>query len=686
MHPGTQNEMKQLTDPRLDVLEHIKIPFWLFDVENLNIVWANQQGLRFWCANTFEEISRRDFSKDISVTVKNHLLQVKRDCIETGQSVCENWTLYPNNIPQNGEVVLSPFIFDDGESALLIHLVLERKYETSDTLRSAQALMHTSAMISLYDEDHNLLYSNPSARAISSTTNERLDDKIVHSNDLHEIAMMLNSVGACDKEILVNTPRGNVWHSTNFQKSMDPVTGKHAILCSSIDISDRKKAQQEAYTLAHTDALTGLPNRMALFEHLNRLCVDANHDFGLLFLDLDRFKIVNDSLGHTIGDMLLKEVGNRLKHFIRSHSGLVSRLGGDEFVIIIQDSGDKVYMHQVLNDVLDVLGKDVSIEGYNIPLTPSIGVCLYPADGDNSTTLMQHADVAMYSAKAAQMGYQFFEPSMNKQAEKRLELEHDLLNAIKEEQFELYYQPKVSSTDYRITGMEALIRWIHPEKGIISPADFIPVAEETGLINKIGEWVIREAMTQQSIWGNSAFDIVVAINISPVQFRNPELLALIRHYAQETKCNTRCIEFEITESLLLGDSNHVTELLDELSSEGYRIALDDFGTGYSNLAYLSDYPLTCLKIDQQFVMNIKQTAILSMVIKMGKMMNLKLVAEGVETVQQIAWLKQAQCDELQGYYFSKPLPASEATTFIKTYEFPSSDQVDFVERQLRKAA
>ncbi len=673
--------MKVISDPRLSVLESVKIPFWIFDVQSLRIRWANKEALAYWKASSADEISVRDFSKDISVSVKNHLQGVLNDCIETGESRTESWTLYPEGVPHTAEAVLSPFVQGD-YSALLVHIVYERKDETSDTLRSAQALMHTSAMITLYDESGTLLYSNPAARAVAKYPNERLDQKLASPKDLLDINVLLKSTGSCAMEVQVRTSSGVVWHSMNLQRSLDPVTGNYAILCSCIDISDRKKAQQEAITLAYTDSLTGLPNRVALLEHLNKLCVEGRQQFGILYLDLDRFKVVNDSLGHQIGDHLLKEIGSRLKSIMEHRVGIVSRLGGDEFVVVLEESCDREQVREIAAQVHDTLSEDVQIEGFNISIAPSLGICMYPFDGNSTTTLMQHSDVAMYAAKALKSGYQFFKPAMNVHAEKRLELEHDMVIAIKENQFELYYQPKISCDSNSISGMEALIRWIHPEKGMISPADFVPIAEETGLINKIGAWVIHEAMSQQASWKKQGFEVVVALNVSPVQFALDDFVSYIDSAAELTGSDPSLIEFEITESLLLGDDSGIKETLDSLHQRGYPIALDDFGTGYSNLAYLSAYPLTSLKIDQQFVMDIKQTAILTMIIGMGKMLNLKLVAEGVETIEQLKWLQIAGCDELQGYFFSKPMPASDATDFISSYDVTAHMYSDHSEKSL----
>ncbi len=655
------------SDSSLSVMESLRIPVWVFDVDRMRILWANREALSFWNAESLQQLRNRDMSVDMSVSVRKRLLQTRDDCGADNSSKSENWTVYPKGVPQTAEVVMSAFALTEGRTALLVHLLYERKDETSDTLRSAQALLHTSAMISLYSGELELLYSNPAARSIAVKVTERLDEKICRAQDLEFIKHELAQHGNCDVEFEVNTIYGTVWHSMNFQLSPDAVSGKKAILLSATDITERRKAQREAYVLAYTDSLTGLSNRIALLEYLNRLSARENAGYGLLFLDLDRFKLVNDSLGHAIGDKLLVEVAHRLRQCLQGRRGFISRLGGDEFVMVLEDKFDKKSSAAMAEQVLETMGAVIALEGYQLSISPSIGICMFPENGESTTAIMQHADVAMYSAKSSSSGYCFFDKSMNQNMEARLELETDLVTALSDDQFEVYYQPKICTRTDTVVGMEALIRWMHPEKGKINPLDFISIAEETGLIVKIGEWIMREAMSQQRKWTDQGYPVTVSINISPIQFKSTSLVESITAALDYAQCDPSHIEFEITESTLLGEAEMVFQTLDRLSTMGLKLALDDFGTGYSNLAYLRKYPLTCLKIDRQFVQDVDQTAILEMILRMGRVLGLSIVAEGVETIEQISWLKHHDCDILQGFFFSHPLPEPEATRYLAEY-------------------
>ncbi len=659
--------MLERKDPRLTVLDDMQIPVWVFDVDDSRIRWANASALVHWRAKSLDELNARDFARDMSKSVRERLRQIRAECVAQNKPVSENWTLYPDNVPRTVEAVLSAFDLPNDRVGLMVQIIDEVRHASSQTLRSAQALLHTSAMISLYDEQLNLLYSNPAARAVACCEGQRLDDLIAHSADLSKILDRIERDGSCDTEVPVCTSAGTAWHSLNVRASPDSVSGQRSLLVSGYDITVRRNAQQEVYLLASTDSLTGLPNRLALMEHLEQLCDSGDGHFALLFLDLDRFKLVNDSLGHAVGDRLLQAVASRLNRCADEYRGLVSRLGGDEFVIVLDGFESRSATALVAQCVLDSLDTNFDVDGHQMGIQPSIGICLYPAHGDNGTTLMQHADVAMYAAKFESSGYRFFNSRMNDNLQSRLELESDLTDAVRRQEFELYYQPKICAQNGTISGMEALVRWFHPDKGMISPLQFISIAEETGKIISIGHWVMREAMIAQLEWARLGFDLCVSINVSAVQINSRGFVQSVTECLREIGCDATKIEFEITESLLLADSGYVLNILQDLSALGVRLAIDDFGTGYSNLAYLQKYPLHCLKIDRAFLVDMEQTAILEMILKMGKMLGLSVVAEGVETDQQISWLRDHQCDELQGFYFSRPVPVTEATRYLESY-------------------
>ncbi len=659
-------------DDELILLDKIGIPVWIFDVDYSRITWSNPCGLAYWNAPSVAELRKRDLSSDMSPTVKKRLVQYQEDCCEEGKTFSEDWTLYPDGVPQTSRVTFSHFLLSDDRAGLLVQVIGEITETTSATLHSAQALLHTSAMIQLYDQDLKRLYSNPAARAMSMPGHDTLASFLSHTVDLDEILRRLSSDRSCDVEFEVNTIDGVRWHALNIQESPDPVTAKRTLLVSSTDVTDRRMAQAHALTQAHTDSLTGLPNRVALLEHLHKqlpVCEAKGCCFSVLFLDLDRFKLVNDSLGHSVGDALLVAVANILRE-ASGDRAMVARLSGDEFVIVTSECDNPESESQALTalvkGIFERTSGSLSIDGHSLRVSPSIGISRFPADGNTVTSLLQNADVAMYSAKSAGCGHKSFERGMSQCTLDRLALESDLALAVESDQFVLYYQPKIDCRTFAVSGVEALIRWIHPERGMINPFDFIPVAEETGMIFQIGEWVMRQAMADQVRWKARGHNISVAINISPKQFMANDLAERIDRSIIDTGVDPEYLNIEVTESMLIVDESYVYELLDSLSRKGIKISIDDFGTGYSNLANLQKYPVSCLKIDRGFV-NAKKTALLEIILEMGNKLGMAVVAEGVETMEQIRWLRKHQCDELQGFYFSKPVPFDEITEFIEAH-------------------
>ncbi len=429
------------------------------------------------------------------------------------------------------------------------------------------------------------------------------------------------------------------------------------------EIFERMQAEQRIWHMAHHDALTGLPNRALLLDRLGQALVQAaRYDGGVavLFLDLDRFKSINDTLGHPVGDELLKQVAERLRAVVRAVD-TVSRLGGDEFVVVLQEiaSADDAVM--VAEKILNALGRAVHIEGHELRATPSIGISIYPEDGSDVYTLMKNADTAMYHAKSeGRNTFQFFMPRMNADAERFFKLEHRLRNAIDAGQLCLHYQPLVDLQRKAVCGLEALVRWQDPEHGMIAPGEFIPIAEETGLILPIGEWVLLEALRQNRRWQEEGRPrLPVSVNLSPRQFRQIDLVERVRSALAETGQPPQLLELEITESMLMHDMDEALAKLKALSALGVRFAIDDFGTGYSSLAYLKRFPVDKLKVDQSFVRDLTvdkdDAAIVAAIIGLAHSLGLDILAEGVETDAQLAALTGYGCSKFQGYYFSRPL-------------------------------
>jgi diguanylate cyclase (GGDEF)-like protein/PAS domain S-box-containing protein len=429
------------------------------------------------------------------------------------------------------------------------------------------------------------------------------------------------------------------------------------------DITQRKAAEKQVQFLAYYDALTGLPNRTLLQDRLAKALASARRrkdKVALLFLDLDRYKTINDSLGHSVGDLVLKEVAERLKRFAREQD-TIARVGGDEFLIVltaVKDAADAAVAAERLMDAMTV---ELVIQGRSLSISCSIGISISPEHGRDGEALIKNADAAMYCAKeSGYNSFRFFTADMNAEAMERLTLEHSLRLALGREELFLVYQPQMDIATGRIIGLEALLRWQHPELGLVPPDKFIRIAENSGLIMPIGEWVLRTACFQTRKWQDEGLLAVsVAVNVSAVQFRQAGFCELIRRVLHETGLAPQYLELELTESLLLSNADVMFSVLQELRAMGLKLAIDDFGTGYSSLSYLKQFPVGKLKIDRSFIrdvaVNPDDAAITTAIISMAKSLNLKVIAEGVEDEAQMSFLRAHQCDEIQGYYFSKPL-------------------------------
>ncbi len=453
------------------------------------------------------------------------------------------------------------------------------------------------------------------------------------------------------------------------------------------DITERKKAEEKIRHLAYYDVLTGLPNRQMFKEYAAHTLASAQRDgtkMALLYLDIDQFKRVNDTLGHTAGDELLKIFAKQINGNIRGsdffaksqteegiHSSL-SRLGGDEFTILLTGLTEVEHAAAAAKRILENLSVPVKISGKEFIITGSMGISIYPTDAENIDTLLKNADIAMYHAKdTGRNKFQFYSEEMNVSTMKRLTMEAELKKALERDEFVLYYQPQVEAETGTIVGLEALVRWEHPENGLLSPLEFITIAEETGLIIPLGEWVLQTACEQMQAWQQTGLTpLRISVNLSGRQFKQYDIIKSVQNILDATHLDPRYLELELTESVLMNDVEENISTLRKLKESGLKLSVDDFGTGYSSMSYLKRFPLDTLKIDRCFVKDImtdpNDAAITKAIIALAKSLNLKTIAEGVETEDQFTFLREEGCDQIQGYLISRPLPAEEIVVLLKT--------------------
>lgn len=586
--------------------------------------------------------------------------------------------------------------FDDAAQRLLLEMAgdidyaldnfdreMQQKTLENQLLKLSQAVEQSSNAIVITDAQAKIEYVNAAFEKITGYTQAEV--------------MGLNQgflkAGKTPLSVYENMwaslTQGKVWHGelTNRRKdgteyihssNIAPVIDSNGRITHYIaieeDISERKKNEERISYLANFDALTGLPNRSKMDDHLHyTLTLTKRHEgnFSIMFLDLDHFKDINDTLGHSVGDLLLIELAKRLTIVLRDED-TISRMGGDEFIILLPDTTANGAA-LVAQKILECIAKPFSIEGTVLSVTASIGIVLYPSDGSDIETLSKNADAAMYRSKQeGRNAYCFFTQEMQQYSQRKLNLSNALHTALERNELYVVYQPQVSAAGAHIIGAEALIRWQHPEFGNVSPAEFIPIAEENGTILPIGEWVLRTAISQAKDWitrGKSA--IIMAVNLSAIQFRHQNLPNLITGILKEVNLSPEYLELELTEGIAMYNPQAAIAIMNNLHERGIRMSIDDFGTGYSSLAYLKKFKIYKLKIDQSFVRDIstdtEDKAIVSAIIHMAKSLGLQTIAEGVETIAQLEYLQEQGCNEIQGYYYSKPLSPEMFEIFLKEH-------------------
>lgn len=595
-----------------------------------------------------------------------------------------------SKIPEPPAVINEEVLYDNGTLDYLegvAHLI----NETAKELQSANQILRENEeryrllvescpdAIGVCVDDRFLLVNQAGANLVGVDSPDEMIGKLISdyvlvgelspARGIVEAIKSMNIEGQLIEQTLTRTDGRQI----NVELVAIPFSyhGKSAVQFYLRDITERKQHEEQIKQQAFYDALTGLPNRRLLHKQISSALRQAKRSgkpMAVMFLDLDRFKYINDTLGHTVGDQLLRDVSKRLKLCVRD-SDTVARLGGDEFTILLPRITDLEDATSVAERIIETLASPFFLQGFEFFLTVSIGISLFPDDGENLETLIKHADTAMYHAKEnGRNNYQLYTDEMHDRAMKRLVMENALRKALERDEFTLHYQPIVKIHTNEITGMEALLRWNHPELGNVSPASFIPLAEETGLIVPIGEWVLRTACAQNKAWQNAGFKpLQVSVNFSAIQFLDPGLTDMVKEVLEDTGLSPQWLDLEMTESIMQNPESAIRSLT-KLRAMGINISLDDFGTGYSSLSYLKRLPINTLKIDKSFIRDITNdpdnASIATAIITMAHSLRLKVVAEGVERPEQLGQLMVMQCDKMQGYLFSKPLPAEEFVNLL----------------------
>ena len=580
------------------------------------------------------------------------------------------------------EVELRTRDLTDANSRLADEIFVRREAEWRLRL-SAKVLDSSAEAIVITDAQQHIVYVN---RAFCQTTGYDAGEvmgktpAVLNSGRHDEVFFAgmraaLDSDGHWQGEIWNRRRNGEVfpqWMGISvLRDDSGSVTNYVSI---ALDISERKAAEERLHYVSHYDALTGLPNRVLLRDRLQQAIALADRTHGkvaMLSLDLDRFKVINDTLGHQAGDELLQQVVARLQEVVRG-SDTISRQGGDEFIIVAPEQAAAGVATRIAQKIQERLQQPFRVRSDEVRVTSSVGIAIYPDDGTDFETLLKKCDIAMYHAKeSGRATYRFYTEALNLDADAGLRLEAELQRALQRHEFVLHYQPQIDIESGKVVGAEALVRWQHPERGLLSPAKFIPLAEESGLIVGLGDWVMREACRQNRAWQRDGLPpIPVSVNLSAPQMHDPAFAAHVGAILTEAELAPQWLELELTESILIQDAEHVLETVRALKLLGVRLSIDDFGTGYSSLAYLKRFAVDKLKIDQSFIRDLcrdgDDAAIVQAVIQLGRSLNLRTLAEGAETIEQVDYLRENGCLHVQGFYFSKPLPADEFAAFLKT--------------------
>lgn len=659
---------------------------WDWDIQNNKIEWSDEAS-RIYGQTT--ETFNLDYQGFLNCLHQDDLEQVKQtinDAIELNKPYdIQHRIIHPDGnqlwVQARGEVFCDPQKHVR-HMVGTVYDITERRHSEQKLQQAAKIIETIPDGVMVIDPEKVILFINPafekttgySAKEIIGKTPSILKSTHHEPDFYSDMWHQVKAKGYWKGEVWNRRKCGEIYPEW---LSISAIRGNNGQITNYVgvfsDISTQNEMSHRLHLLAYYDGLTKLPNRMLFMDRLKmEVCRSqrSNKHFALLFIDLDRFKKINDTLGHKMGDQLLIEVAERLKRCVRGED-TVARLGGDEFTIILRNLDNSEYAAILAQKILDVLSKPMPVDGQELFLGGSIGVSIYPDDGENEESLLKNADTAMYRAKASgSNSFQFYEAHMSDRLHERLALENELRQAFEHGELQIYYQPQVDINNGQVAGLEALLRWKHKEKGWISPEVFIPIAEETGMILAIGEWVLRSACSQAVAWRRDIKrDLVLAVNVSARQLHVHGLENIVQSILQESGLPGDALELELTESTLMKEGELTKGIFKAFESMGVRLAIDDFGTGYSSLSYLKHFAINRLKIDKSFVqdvtINANDAAIAATIVAMAKTLNMSVTAEGVETKEQLEFFHEYKCDQYQGYLFNAAVPPEEVPGLLR---------------------
>ena len=655
-------------DEGFDLAYRLEAAVWIYDIDNARVLKANAAACGLWIADTEQELAARDMSIDMSPTVAQRLRQYQSDFIQSDATFNELWTIYPNGLPRSVMVVYRGHRLADGRMAMKCEVVGD-SVDSAQNLRSAEALLHTDVMIMLFSLEGPSLYFNPAARRFCGGSEIAAADVFENPADLSAIIEVVEAQGEHRGLYRLATVSGSGWFDLSVKGCSDAATGEPALLLTAIDVSELKEARDTARHLANRDQLTNLHNRSYLQSHLDWM-EETNAASGatVIVFDIDRFKQINDRHGHNAGDTVLRQIAMRTRAALQP-GDLLARLGGDEFVIILPGPHNPVEATRRVERVRRAIAAPISHGGIRLDVSISVGMSHITNTSAQFKKVIREADIALYHSKnAGRDQLTVFDADMGKAVDEREKLEVALKNAVLNEEFVLHYQPRLDLGSGQINGVEGLVRWDHPQAGLVYPDDFITVCEETGLIDELGRMVLEMGCAQAIAWRRQGLSLTLSLNVSPRQFSDDKFLQSLEDLARQEGFPKGQIELEVTENVLIGDPLQIAEKLCRIVDMGYLIAIDDFGTGYSNLSYISQFPLHCLKVDRSFISQLPSSGpIVQLILTLGQQIGAKVVSEGVETDAQLHWLAERHCTEIQGFHIARPMPAADLEAFLQDF-------------------